>query len=382
MKVKQLLVLLAAVVTASCNKPREASFQEEANEMGYAEYLSMTRHDGYWRVEIRDPWKKGRILNSYILVERKDSARVSSLPRGTVVYIPIERSVVFTAAHCQLLCWLDAADAVTGVCDKQYIHIPGLGNPEDCGDGMMPSVEKIIELRPQALLISPFENSGGYGRLEHIGVPIVETADYMETSALGRAEWMRFYGLLYGRRQQADSLFHLVDSAYQALRNVADSRPAGRSVLTERKTGSTWYVPGGRSSMGMILHDANAAYAFADDRHSGSLPLSFETILDKAGQSDLWLIKSNEPSMTLSRLLAEYHGYAALKAFQTGEVYVCDTGKKPYFEEVSFRPDYLLREVIMLAHPDLMSSDTLRYYERIGHRTLSVLNSDRPSVNN
>ena len=290
---------------------------------------------------------------------------MKDLPDGTVVYVPIERSVVFTTAHCQLLCWLGAQDAITGVCDKKYIHIPIVQQTAvDCGDGMLPSIERIVELQPQALLVSPFENSGGFGPLEKIGIPIIETADYMETSSLGRAEWMRFYGLLYGRQRQADSLYHVVDSTYHALCRQAAAMPQGRSVLTERKTGSTWYVPGGQSTIGTMLADAHAAYAFADDNHSGSLPLSVEEVLDKAGQSDLWLIKnSTGKSITRNDLLAEYHGYKMLKAFRKGDVYVCNTSEKPYFEEVSFRPDYLLRELILLSHPECLQNDTLRYYE-------------------
>ena len=47
---------------------------------------------------------------------------------------------------------------------------------------------------------------------KELDIPIIECADYMETSALGRAEWMRFYGLLFGVAPQADSLFAEVDS--------------------------------------------------------------------------------------------------------------------------------------------------------------------------
>ena len=71
---------------------------------------------------------------------------------------------------------------------------------------MNPDMERIIDLHPDAILLSPFENSGGYGRIEKLDIPIIECADYMETSALGRAEWMRFYGLLFGVAPQADSL--------------------------------------------------------------------------------------------------------------------------------------------------------------------------------
>ncbi len=361
-------VLAVVILIAVFKRPTAHSpVGQDGGRSPHASLLSMTQGDGYWRVDIRDPWKQDRTLHTYVLVSRKDSARVRDLPDGTLIYTPVERSVVFTAAHCQLLCWLGAGQAITGVCDMKYINIPWVrAHAEDCGDGMLPMVENIVDLRPQVLLISPFENSGGYGRLEQTGIPIVETADYMETSPLGRAAWMRFYGLLYGRSHEADSLFQTVDSTYRQLCGEAAAMPKGRSVLTERITGSTWYVPGGRSTMGVMLADAHAGYAWAADEHSGSLPLSFEEVLDKAGQSDLWLVKYNGPEpLTRDMLQAEYHGYSQLKALNGGEVYACNTTRKPYFEEVSFRPDLLLREIISLTHPGWMPADSLRYYERI-----------------
>ena len=71
-------------------------------------------------------------------------------------------------------------------------------------------LSEIIDLNADAILLSPFENNGGYGRLEQIGVPIIECADYMERSALGRAEWMKFYGILFGREHETDSLFAVI----------------------------------------------------------------------------------------------------------------------------------------------------------------------------
>jgi iron complex transport system substrate-binding protein len=373
---KRHISLLLAAATALAvfliwGRPTDAVMPEPTTQtdtlpMAYAENITMIRHQHYCQVDIKNPWKKGHLLHRYILVSREDSALLGTYPEGTVVYTPVSRSVVFTSAHCQLLCWLGAEDAVSGVCDKQFINIPAIRqHAEDCGDGMMPMVEKIADLHPQALLISPFENSGGYGRLEQIGIPIIETADYMETSALGRAEWMRFYGMLYGKARQADSLFHVVDSCYQALRILAHRQPEGRSFLTERLTGSTWYVPGGRSTIGTMLADANARYLWAADTHSGSLPLSFEAVIDKAADSDVWLIKSHGTAPTRNTLLSEHHGYDMFAAVRNQQVYYCNTLERPYFEEVSFRPDYLLRELILLAHPGILPADTLRYYCRM-----------------
>ena len=80
-------------------------------------------------------------------------------------------------------------------------------------------IERIISLKPEALLVSPFENSGGYGKLDKLHIPIIEAADYMETSPLGRAEWMKFYGMLFDKN--ADSLFTLATGLTHASRGAA-----------------------------------------------------------------------------------------------------------------------------------------------------------------
>lgn len=368
--------LTALCLLASCTGRLVRSRQEAGDTVSfrYAEHISMVKYRGYTKVTLTDPWQPGRLLHTYLMVPRADRLP-AGLPEGTVIRTPLRRTIVFTTAHCQLLCDIGAAGAIKGVADRQYILIPdiqrrcslkrGAERITDCGSGLSPMMEKIIATRPDAMILSPFENSGGYGKLEQIHVPVIEAADYMETSALGRAEWMRFYGLLYGRERTADSLFRVVERSYRSLMRMARQRPRGRSILTERKTGSVWYCPGGRSTIGRMMADANGRYAFAADRHSGSLPLSFEQVLAEAGGTDVWAFKYNG-SRPLSRsdLLAEFHGYEGLKAFRTGEIYECDCSSTPYFEEVSFRPDYLLRDFIQLSHPELKLGG-LRYYRKL-----------------
>jgi iron complex transport system substrate-binding protein len=114
-----------------------------------------------------------------------------------------------------------------------------------------------------------------------------------------------------------------------------------------------------------IIRDAHGRYAFSDDKHSGSLALSFEQIIDKAGDTDVWAFKvSGDRLMSKDDLLEEFHGYSALKAFRSGDIYECLSSKVPYFEEVSFRPDYLLREMIQLLHPGV-DLGGLRYYQKL-----------------
>ena len=405
---KKLYILLcgatAALLMAACQGGKTAAADAEAGdtlEMKYAKLLTIVKHgDGeeasdeaegvdyqYAEAIIANPWKAGTILHRYILIPKgkEGDKTVAMLARRRstgarcttdTVRTPLESNLVFTAPHCQLLTELGCQNAITGVCDKDYINIPDIKSRAqadakvahpimDCGSSMQPDIERIIALHPEALLISPFENSGGYGKLDKLRIPVIETADYMETSPLGRAEWIKLYGLLLGS-SKADSLFSAIEKEYLQLKAEAAKLPLGLSILTERKTGNVWYVPGGKSTMGILLRDAHARYIFADDTHSGSLSMSPEQIIAKGNQVDVWAFKYfGGNALTKQDLLAEYQGYQALKAFLTGTVYETDTSCEPYFELTSFHPEILLREFIILSHPEAGDKfGKLRFYKK------------------
>lgn len=427
---KKLYILLcgatAALLMAACQGGKTAAADAEAGdtlEMKYAKLLTIVKHgDGeessnaaegidyqYAEAIIANPWKAGTMLHRYILIPKgkEGDKTVAMLARRRstgarcttdTVRTPVERSAVFIAPHCQLMYELGCQQAIRGVCDLDYINIPDVkkraaaagkasarNSIVDCGSSMAPDIERIIALKPEAILLSPFENSGGYGKLDKLHVPIIEAADYMESSPLGRAEWMKFYGMLFGNEEgkvkredgksngisgscepKADSLFAKIEKEYLKLKAEAAGYPKGLSILTERKTGNVWYVPGGQSTIGILLKDANARYIFEDDQHSGSLSMSPEQIIAKGNQVDVWAFKYfGGNALAKQDLLAEYQGYQALKAFQTGTVYETDTSCEPYFELTSFHPEILLREFIILSHPEAGDKfGKLRFYKK------------------
>lgn len=438
---KKLYILLcgatAALLMAACQGGKTAAADAEAGdtlEMKYAKLLTIVKHgDGeessdaaedidyqYAEAIIANPWKAGTMLHRYILIPKGKEGdetvtrlalqRTSGMGCTTdTVRTPVERSAVFIAPHCQLMYELGCQQAIRGVCDLNYINIPDVrkraasagkassgnassgnassGNASaqnsivDCGSSMAPDIERIIALKPEAILVSPFENSGGYGKLDKLHIPLIEAADYMESSPLGRAEWMKFYGMLFGKASdgraskasvgkasktsdgKADSLFAQIEKEYLKLKAEAGKLPKGLSILTERKTGNVWYVPGGQSTIGILLKDANARYIFSDDKHSGSLPMSPEQILAKGSQVDVWAFKYfGGAPLSQVQLLQEYDGYKALAAFSRGNIYQVDTSTVPYFELTSFHPELLLREFIILAHGERFGK--LRFYKK------------------
>ena len=463
--------LLTLLVLTACQGGKTTAGEAEEGDtlkMEYAKLLTIVKHGEkgtasldedaenaeyqYAEVNVANPWKAGTLLHRYILIPKGKEGdetvtrlalqRTSGMGCTTdTVRTPVERSAVFIAPHCQLMYELGCQQAIRGVCDLNYINIPDVrkraasagkasagnassgkassgnvssGNASaqnsivDCGSSMAPDIERIIALKPEAILVSPFENSGGYGKLDKLRIPLIEAADYMESSPLGRAEWMKFYGMLFGKDKnisttaagkaseaavgkaseaaagkaseatagkaseatllascelRADSLFAQIEKEYLDLKAEAGKLPKGLSILTERKTGGVWYVPGGQSTIGILLKDANARYIFSDDQHSGSLPMSPEQILAKGKQVDVWAFKYfGGAPLSQAQLLQEYDGYKALAAFNRGNIYQVDTSTVPYFELTSFHPELLLREFIILAHGERFGK--LRFYKK------------------
>lgn len=373
MKQVILFTFLLAFLSSCGGKSKTASVieAEETISLRYAENLSLSATEDYTIARLRNPWDTTRILHTYVLVD-KEKSLPADLPEGTLVRTPLSKAVVYSSVHCGLLNQIGALKSIGGVCDLKYIKLQEVqdgcrtGSIADVGNGMNPDIEKIIDLHPDAIMLSPFENSGGYGRVEKLNIPIIECADYMETSALGRAEWMRFYGLLFGQAQKADSLFAEVEKNYNELKALVAPLSYAPSVISELKNGSAWYVPGGKSTSARIYADAGANYVFADDEHSGSVPLAFETVFDKGQNTDFWLIKYNQAiDKTYKELEQDYAPYTGFRAFKERNIYGCNTGKVDFYEDSPFHPDRLLKDLIKIFHPTLLEGYELKYFTKL-----------------
>ena len=373
------LLLSAQIITlvlllSACGGRGKTSVVHTEGEiipLKYAENLMLIKGEGYTEARLRNPWDTTALLRTYILVD-KDKPLPDVLPEGTLVRTPLSNALVYTAVHCNLIKELGAVKSIGGICELQYIKVPEIiegcrkGTIVNAGEGTNPDIEKIIDMHPDALLLSPYENSGGHGQVEKLKIPIIECADYMETSALGSAEWIRFYGLLFHQTSKADSIFALVEENYNELKAMTTSQATKPKLMCELKSGSAWYVPGGRSTTGKLYKDAGADYLFDHYPNSGAIPLSFETVFDKAQDADVWLMKYNRPTdKTLKDIREEYAPYANFKAFKNQNVYGCNSAHKEYYEDFPFHPDKVLKDLIKIFHPSLLPEHELKYFSKL-----------------
>ncbi|MGC3977334.1 MAG: ABC transporter substrate-binding protein [Paludibacteraceae bacterium] len=148
------------------------------------------------------------------------------------------------------------------------------GKITDLGDPFRINLERVLQLRPSALMMSGYNQTDPNAqRIRHAGVPVIYNNEWMETSLLGRAEWIKFVAAFFDKEQIADSLFLSIEKRYNEIKTKAARVKQKPSVMAGSNFRGTWYMPAGHSFMGQLFADAGCLYFYANDTTTGSLPL-------------------------------------------------------------------------------------------------------------
>ncbi|MDR2691717.1 MAG: ABC transporter substrate-binding protein [Dysgonamonadaceae bacterium] len=373
----QLSIILLSLffVLPSCRKENSivagSGSALSGDSIYFAKGFRIETRDSYTLLTVRNPWKPERELQRFVLVS-KSAALPESLPEGILIRTPLERTVSFGSVQCSFLAELDALQTLVGICEPDYINMPfvqnGIRNGKiaDVGQAANPDLERIMFVEPEALFTAPVEESGT-GQISALGIPSVECVDYMESSPLGRAEWIRFFAPFFEKRGLADSLFAQTVTTYRALQDLTSQFATRPTVFSETIYSGVWWLPGGNSYMAHFFKDAGADYLWKEDTQTGSIGLPFEAVLEKAEKAGYWLIKYNSSTeLTLSELVKNYPNYAFFDAYKKGNIYICNTGKSTYYEDLPVHPDYVLKDLVRIFHPEALDGYRPKYYRKIG----------------
>jgi iron complex transport system substrate-binding protein len=362
--------LLSFLFIGGCG--RDASLKENGITipLKYAKGFKITQFGDYTELSIISPWDTSKLLNKYFLVN-KNLPIPDGLEKETIIRTPIDNVVVYTSVQATIIEQLGALGAIIGICEPEYLTSKKIleafsyGKIANIGSSTAPNIEKIIDLKAEALVVTPFENSG-YGAAEKLGIPIIEGADYMENTPLGRCEWVKFYSLFFEKGEVADSIFTATEHRYNTLKEIASHSTNRPSLLTERKYGGSWFLPGGKSYMAAMYSDAGADYIFKERRECGSFALQFESVLERGIDADIWLLKySSDTPMKYSDLKNEFAPYSNFRPFKEGNIYMCNTIGNSYYDDITLHPDYILEDLVKIFHPDLLPLHTLRYFQKM-----------------
>ena len=351
---------------------------EEAYVPRHAEGYSIYATEGASTViEIRNPWQGGDSVRTQLFVSRGNELPPEGFD-GVTVAAPVQRAVCFSSTHVAFLDALDATDAIRGVSGAEYISNEKVrehyreGDIRDVGYDTNVNYELLASLRPDIVFISGVggENTAVTDKFRELHIPFVYIGEYMETTPLGKAEWLVPFGELTDRREEAAALFTDIETRYDSLRMRATAFAERPSVMLNAPYRDVWFVPGDRSYMVRLIEDAGGRYIFAGEESSVSRPVSGETAYLAARQADVWL--NPNQAGNIGELKTQNPKFTDIRCVEQRRVYNCTRRKTPgggsdFWESGALHADRVLRDIILCLHPEAAVPDEegMYYFERL-----------------
>ena len=331
--------------------------------------------NNYKVITVLNPWRNADVQFRYVLVQC-GTPPPADIGDALVIEVPVNSIIAMSTTQLPHLSELGVLDTLVGVDSFLYINNPDVrkkieaGELVEIGSGGQVNVEQALDLQPDLIMTYGVGNPeyDAHPKLLEANLKVVLNSEYMETSPLGRAEWIKFTAAFFNREAQATRVYSTIAGRYKEMaakaRNVA-TRP---TVFGNAPFQGTWYMPGGRSYVAQLLADAGADYLWADDTSTGSQPLSFEEVFERARNADFWLNPGSWKS--LSEIRAADERLTRFAAFQKGNVFnnnkrLNENGGNDYWETGVTNPHLVLADLIKIFHPELLPDHELYFYQQL-----------------
>ena len=363
---KALFVVILSFLFGQCKKETKTVTATTAkNEVNYSKGFSIENYDGYSIVTVKNPWPKATKIYKYILQE-KNVLVPDSLKQNLIIPIPIKTIVVTSTTHIPSIEMLDEVNSLVGFPHLDYISSEKVrarinaGKVKELGNNNDLNTEVLLNLQPNVIIGYGIDNKNPtLDNLQKSGLKIMLNGDWNEETPLGKAEWIKFFGALYGKQKEAGEIFTKIEQDYLKTIGIAKLATATPTILAGDMYEDRWYLPRGTSWSSLFLKEAKGNYLWKETSGTGSLSLSFETVFDKAKSADIWITSGQFSS--LAAMAASNPHYAEFDAFKNKNVYSFSgkkgkTGGILYYELAPNRPDIVLKDILKILHPELLPS--------------------------
>jgi len=364
-KLKITLILALLILISSCVNPKKESvsngqIKSTETSIKYAKGFDIQTYDGYVKLIIKSPYPDAEQYQEFILISNKER----DFDGENKIYTPVQKIVATSTTHIPMIEILGETNSLIGFPNTDFISskktrsrvennlIKDLGNEQDF------NTEVLLSLQPDVVVAFSMGKSNKlYNNIEQNGIPVIYNGDWLEATPLGRAEWIKFFGVLYNKEKEADSIFNSIESQYLAAKEIALRAKTKPNIMSGVLYKDKWNLPAGESFTAELYKDANTSYIWSDSKGQGSLVLSFESVFEKAGQADYWI--GSGYYTTFEELASANAHYKQFNSYKTGEIYSFSkrrstNGGVEYFELGPLQPHIVLKDLIKVTHPELI----------------------------
>lgn len=344
----------AALVLLSCGSPRPsgpASGIWTLRSNAHAVHFTVEENGDARRLTVLGPGG------------RTDTVGVYQLGGDGPLPLPLQKLAVVSTTHLPFMAALGRARTVVGAAhmdrmvDRSWTERKPAVTEIGTATGL--DLERLVMLAPDAVLDYPFGQGTERPTLQ---MPTIAITEYLEEHPLGRAEWIRFFGVLLGRERLADSLFAAIGARYMEAAKV--STGPGPLVFFGSNWQQQWYAPRAGSYMARLIADAGGRYVFADRTGDGNLSLDIEAVLDLAGRADHFGQVLAVDGTVDTRVLAGGDERLARQHALAQGGFHANSARTDVFGQAVLEPDVVLRDLHALFHPQADTTHRPRYFMR------------------
>ena len=373
----KIIVILNIFCILSCRPKAPVGVEEKALSklsLKYATGFKATYLENAKLVEVLYPFQGATNGYKYLLVQR--GKPVPAHDKNTrIITIPLRNIVCTSTTHIPFLDYLEETHRLIGFPTLDYISSSKMRARIDSGNVQELGIDKGMNLEMLAMLkteaVMAYTMTGDYGqfkKIEELGSPVVINSEYLEHHPLGRAEWIKFVSLFFNKEKTADSIFNAIEKNYLTVRSDVAKISTRPSVLTGIMYGDGWFLPGGQNYASKLFTDAGFGYFWSADPSHGFLELGIEAVFNTAHDADFWIGVGNFE--TLQQIEAADLRYTRFKPFKNKTIYTYDARRGPKggseFMELGYlRPDIILKDLVKIAHPELLPSHRLYFHKKL-----------------
>ncbi|SDS01082.1 iron complex transport system substrate-binding protein [Polaribacter sp. KT25b] len=365
-----LSLLIISSFFISCQKKRAFQTKNKSvkSTVKYAKGFDIITTGNQKKLIIKKPYQNAKETFMYILGNKTNVAK-------NELKVPIKNIVVTSTTHISMLEQIGAENYLIGFPQTKFISSEKTrkrieeGSIIELGSEQTMNTERLIELAPDLVIGFGLNgNNKTYETIERNGIPVLYNGDWLEETPLGRAEWIKFFGVLFNKEKEADSIFNVIEANYLDVKKTALKTKKIPTIISGNLFKDVWYMPAGKSFIATYFKDANTNYLWKDTAGNGSLPLSIESVLEKGQNADFWVgcgLFENKEDMLRSN---QY--YNSFTSFKKNKVFTYATKKGAtggliYFEKSPTRPDLMLKDIIKITNPDLLPNYNLTFFEKM-----------------
>ncbi len=373
-KLKITALFLLLIISFSCKKEVEndAKKTQIESSIKYAKGFDIVNNNGIKKLIIKAAYQNSDKVFEYIIKSKKDQKENTK----NTIFTPIQKIVVTSTTHIPMVELLNEETAIIGFPYSKYVSsektrlLIDADKIAEIGKEGALNTEILLNLQPELIVgysVSTADKS--LTTLEKAGINVIYNGDWLEETPLGRAEWIKFFGVLFDKEKQADSIFKVIETNYLEAKNSALKATKKPTILSGAiMSKDIWNLPAGESFVAQFLKDANLRYLWEESEGKGSLSLSFESVFDKGRNADFWIAPGYFSSK--EQLLNSNKIYTEFNAFKNDNIYTPTTKKGKtggviYYELAPTRPDLVLKDMIKITNPDLLPNYELTFFERM-----------------